>query len=179
MSGDVVCIGPRRSAILLQSTLILAFASAVGAGLEWWGPLDGSPVGRLGEALGVPLTGLSIAAVGALIAGAMSWSSLRSLIEVRPTELTIAGHLGRFSIPFAQIEGVELLSSRDVGLTLSGASDWESTYEGRPEDLRKLQTMFGVMKALHGCEIVLESQRLDVGVDEFVDLLRQRLPAAH
>jgi len=171
--ADERVIPSRRGRLLIQSILVVMSAVGIGSVLQSWKVLQSSPLGKLGSSLGFPMIAVVVAALGLWLAVALVRDSWGHRVVVGATSLTIADSLGRYTVPYANIERVQSIPMGGVVIGFRDRDQWLAHTAGAA-DLRRRSS--DVVRNTYGADVLISKKQLAIDAAEFVALLRQRAP---
>jgi hypothetical protein len=165
----------KRGVLVLQAILAFALVSLVGWAVEAWGFL---PMSRLTDLVGLPGAFVFFAFVGLVIAVVIVKDNWGHRIAFESEHLRIEDSLGAVCIRYDEIAEVRAIPFYGAGIKLKQEARWLATFKGTPAARQKKQSLSAATLRSYRCEIAFPSKCLDVGVDRFVEELRQRLRVA-
>ena len=163
----------KRPVLIAKAVIIFAVASLIGWAVEALGLL---PMNRVSNDVGLPVVLILFAFFGFLIAITTVKDHWGHQITFEKECLRIRDSLGTSCVQYNEVEEVKPLAYYGAGIKLKLGSPWLAAFEGSPPARQKMERISRNVQRVYDCDLALPWETLDIGVDRFVDELRQRLP---
>jgi hypothetical protein len=164
-------IPSRRGQLLIQSIAIAVSAVGLGFAAESWRVLRSSPLGEVGESLGLPVIAIVVVAVGIWLAITLVRDSWEHRVVLGAESLTIDDSLGSYTVPYGNIDKVQ---SVPLGGVVIGFRDREQWLAQTRDAAKMRRQSSDVLRGTYGADVLISKKQLALDAEEFIALLRER-----